>query len=155
MSDKGEGIKIWEDKTERSDTGLKSNENVTLGLASYYPRCTDLAICRESIININAAQLQKVAAIIIALLNLGIPDLEETVFTGLVPSTWHRLVALLLAATLRGAEHTPDILKQGAADIRPCLDLFTVHNGIPIPETQGDLLHNQVAQLVGALDTCP
>ena len=144
------------DEAEDTIRALKGDIQLTrLGLASYYPGCTDLAIRRESIIDINTAQLQKAAAIIIALLDLGIPNPEETAFTGLVPSSWHRLVALLLGATLRGAERTPDILKQGAADIRPCLDQFTVHNGVPIPETQGDLLRDQAAQLAGALDARP
>ena len=30
MGDKGKGIEIWEDKTERNDRGPKSDENVTV-----------------------------------------------------------------------------------------------------------------------------
>ena len=144
------------DEAEDTIRALKGDINlIRLGLASYYPGSTDLALRRESIMEIKASQLQKAAAIIIALLDLGIPDPEETAFTGLLPSSWHRLVALLLAATLRGAERTPNIRKQGAADIRPCLDQFTVHNDIPIPETQGDLLRDLAAQLAGVLDARP
>ena len=144
------------DEAEDTIRALKGDMNlIRLGLASYYPGSTDLALRRESIIDINAMQLQKAASIIIALLDLGIPDPEETAFTGLVPSSWHRLVALLLVATVRGAERTPNIRKQGAADIRPCLDKFSVHNDIPIPETQGDLLRDLAAQLAGVLDARP
>ena len=144
------------DKAEDTIHDLKGDINlIRLGLASYYPGSTDLVLCRESIMEIKASQLQKAAAIIIALLDLGIPGPEEMAFMGLEPSSWHRLVVLLLAAMLRGAEHTPNICKQGAADIRPCLDLFTVHNDILIPEMQGDLLRDLAAQLAGVLDAHP
>ena len=144
------------DEAEDTIQALKGDINlIRLGLASYYPGSTDLALRRESIIEIDAVQLQKATSIVITLLNLGIPNPEETAFTGLVPSSWHRLVALLLAATLRGAKRTPNILKQGSTDIRPCLDQFTVHNNIPIPKTQGDLLQDLVAQLAGTLDARP
>ena len=144
------------DEAEDTIRALKGDMNlIRLGLASYYCGSTDLALRRESIIEIDATQVRKATSIITALLDLGIPDPEETAFTGLVPSSWHRLVALLLAATLRGAERTPNIRKQGSADIRPCLDLFTVHNDIPIPETQGDLLRDLAAQLAGVLDARP
>lgn len=89
------------DEAEDTIWALKGDINfIRLGLASYYPGSTDLALRRESIIEINAVQLQKATSIVIALLDLGIPDPEETAFTGLVPSSWHRLVALLLVATL-------------------------------------------------------
>ncbi|KAF8259364.1 hypothetical protein EI94DRAFT_1813453 [Lactarius quietus] len=144
------------DEATNTIRALRADINPTrLGLASYYLGPTDLAMRGEAIMDINADQLHTAVTVVVALLDLGIPDPVDTPFTGLVPSSWYRLTASVLAAALRGAKHTPNILKKGTADITPCLDTFLVHKDIPVPEMQGDLLQDMVAQLAGTLDTRP
>ncbi|KAH9023458.1 hypothetical protein EDB84DRAFT_1617424 [Lactarius hengduanensis] len=122
---------------------------IVTGYGHYYMGGRELALQKYSAVTIETPLLRRAIATVTALLDLGVQNETSGAEVGLTTSSWFRLARLALAAIMRGANRSEGLEKAGDAKLRPCLDVFRIHEQLTVPETEIESLRMMAEQLAG------
>ncbi|KAH9019549.1 hypothetical protein EDB85DRAFT_1896590 [Lactarius pseudohatsudake] len=124
---------------------------IVTGYSHYYMGSRDLALQKYSAVSIEAPLLRRAISIVTALLDLGVQNETSGAEVGLTTGSWFRLARLAMAAIMRGTNRSEGLEKAGDIKLKPCLDVFHIHEQLTVPETEIESLRMMAEQLAGKL----
>ncbi|KAH8991380.1 hypothetical protein EDB83DRAFT_2534987 [Lactarius deliciosus] len=138
------------DSAERALSYLSEELSlIVTGYGHYYMGGRELALQKHSAVAIETPLLRRAISIVTALLDLGVQNATSGAEVGLTTSSWFRLARLAMAAITRGANRSEGLEKAGDAKLKPCLDVFHIHEQLMVPETEIESLRMMAEQLAG------
>ncbi|KAH9020502.1 hypothetical protein EDB85DRAFT_2153034 [Lactarius pseudohatsudake] len=121
-----------------------------VGWAAYYQE-KDVELRRDRAVAVSQDAFNKALAVVALALDCGPVKDTNAGATMLLPHQWFRVALITVAAAVRGALRSDDIVRAAGHDLDPRDDQLEVHQDLERPRTEGEALQAMLEHLSGLL----